>query len=160
MCIRDSLWDKQITAETKTKIFKTVVRNIMTYSSDAWTTNKHTRTKLMTAEMDFWRRSARISRREKIRNEVIKERMNVKNSIVGFIQTKKLQWYGHTKIMAQERLPRRVMEWTPPERSKRGRPPITWIEAVSYTHLDVYKRQIQGRRRVSALNKIENYTRN
>ena len=47
------LWNKQITAETKTKIFKTIVSSIMTYSSDVWTTNKHTRTKLMTAEMDF-----------------------------------------------------------------------------------------------------------
>ena len=46
----------------------------------------------MTAEMDFWRRSARVSRvsrREKIRNEVIKDRMNVKNSIVDLIQTQK-----------------------------------------------------------------------
>ena len=38
--------------------------------------------------MDFWRRSARGSRREKIRNEIIKDRMNVKNSIVDFIKTK------------------------------------------------------------------------
>ena len=63
MCIRDSLWDKQITAKTKTKIFKTIVRSIMIYGSEVWTTNKHTRTKLMTAEMDFWIRSARVSRR-------------------------------------------------------------------------------------------------
>ena len=31
------------------------------------------------------------SRRDKIRNEAIKDRMNVKKSIVDFIQTKKLQ---------------------------------------------------------------------
>ena len=78
----------------------------------------------------FWRHSTRVSRREKIRNEVIKNTMNVNNSIVDFIQTKKLQWYGHTKRMAQERLPRRVMEWTPPGKRKRGRPPITWIEEI------------------------------
>ena len=35
----------------------------MTYGSEVWTANKHTRTKLMTAEMDFWRCSARVSRR-------------------------------------------------------------------------------------------------
>ena len=68
---------------------------------------------------------SRVSRREKIINDVIKDRMNVKNSIVDFIQTKKLQWYGHTKRMTQERLPRRVMEWNPPGRRKRRRPPIT-----------------------------------
>ena len=60
----------------------------MTYGSEVWTITKHTRTKLMTAEMDFWRRLARVSRCEKIRNEVIKDRMNVKNVIVDFIETK------------------------------------------------------------------------
>ena len=45
----------------------------MIYGLEVWTTNKHTITKLMTAEIDFWRRSARVSRLEKIRNEVIKD---------------------------------------------------------------------------------------
>ena len=39
----------------------------MTYGSEVWTTDKHTRTKLMTAEIEFWRRSVRVSRHEKIR---------------------------------------------------------------------------------------------
>ena len=69
----------------------------MTYGLEVWITNKHTRTKLMTAEMDFRRHLGRVSRREKITNEVIKDRMNVKNSIVDFIQTKKFQWYGQAK---------------------------------------------------------------
>ena len=56
--------------------------------------------------------------------------MNVKNSIVDFIQSKKLQWYGQTKRMSQDRLQRRGMEWTPLGRSKRGRPPITWIGEI------------------------------
>ena len=64
--------------------------------------------------------------------------MNVSNLIVDFIQTKKLQWYGHEKNgTGKERLPRTVMEWTPLGTRKRERPPITWIEEipVSYTHL-------------------------
>ena len=38
------LWDNQITAETKIKIFKTIVKRIMNYGSDVWT-NEHTRIK-------------------------------------------------------------------------------------------------------------------
>ena len=60
----------------------------MTYGSDVWTTNKHTRTKLMTAEIDFWRRSGRVSRRDKIINEVIKDIMNVKHPIVDLSKQK------------------------------------------------------------------------
>ena len=40
---------RMITFSSKIKIFKTIVRSIMTYGSEVWTTNKHTRTKLMTA---------------------------------------------------------------------------------------------------------------
>ena len=56
--------------------------------------------------------------------------MIAKNSILYFIKKKILQSYGHTKRMAQERLPQRVIEWTPPGRRNRGRPPITWKEEI------------------------------
>jgi hypothetical protein len=31
-------------------------------------------------------------------------------------------WYGHVKRMQEERLPQLIMEWTPGEIRKRGRP--------------------------------------
>jgi hypothetical protein len=47
--------------------------------------------------MDFWRRSARISRKDKIRNNVIKEEINVTRSLLYDVKTKQLQkeyWNG------------------------------------------------------------------
>jgi len=44
--------------------------------------------------MDFWRRSAGISRKDKIKNTVIKQKMNVTRSLLDDIKTKQLQWYG------------------------------------------------------------------
>jgi hypothetical protein len=41
--------------------------------------------------MDFWRRSARIFRKEKIRNNIIKQTMNVTMSLLDDIKTKQLQ---------------------------------------------------------------------
>jgi hypothetical protein len=41
--------------------------------------------------MDFWRRSARISRKDKIRNNIIKQKMNVTRSLLDDIKTKQLQ---------------------------------------------------------------------
>jgi len=38
--------------------------------------------------MDFWRRSARISRKDKIRNTIIKQKMNVTRSPLDDIKTK------------------------------------------------------------------------
>jgi hypothetical protein len=53
--------------------------------------------KLNSTEMDFWRRSARISRKDKMRNNVIKKKMNVTRSLLDDVKTKQLQWYGQSK---------------------------------------------------------------
>jgi hypothetical protein len=63
--------------------------------------------------MDFWRRSVRISRKDKIRNNIIKQKINVTRSVLDDIKTKQLQWYGHVQRMEEERLPREVMKWCP-----------------------------------------------
>jgi len=49
--------------------------------------------------MDFWRRSARISRKDNIKNTIIKQKMNVIRSLLDDIITKQLQWYGHVLRM-------------------------------------------------------------
>ena len=79
--------------------------------------------------MDFWQRSARISRKDKIRNNIIKK-MYVTRSLLDDIKTKQLQWYGHVQRMEEGRLPEEVMKWRPPGRRKRGRPKLTWVEGI------------------------------
>ena len=82
--------------------------------------------------MDVMRRSAIKSRMERIKNEQIREIMGVKGKpdIIDTIEKKRLQWYGHVKRMPEDRLSKLIMEWTPPERRKRGRPRKTWMGGV------------------------------
>jgi len=80
--------------------------------------------------MDFWRRSARISKKDKIRNAIIKQKINVWRSLLEDIKTKQLQWYGHVQRMEEGRLPKEVVKWSPPGRRKRGRPKLTWAEGI------------------------------
>ena len=80
--------------------------------------------------MDFWRRSARISRKDKIRNTIIKQKMNVTRYLLDDIKTKQLKWYGHVQRMEEGRLPKKVMKWSPPGKRKRGRPKGTWAEGI------------------------------
>jgi hypothetical protein len=44
--------------------------------------------KLDSTEMDVWRRSARISRKDKIRNTIIRQKMKVARSLLDDIKTK------------------------------------------------------------------------
>jgi hypothetical protein len=48
--------------------------------------------------------------------------MSIKNCVLDYIRYKQLNWYGHVQRMVQERLPRRILEWCPPGRRRKGRP--------------------------------------
>jgi hypothetical protein len=85
--------------------------------------------KLNSTEMNFWRLSSRISRKDKIMNTVIKQQMNVVRSLLDDIKTKQLQWCGHVQRIEVGRLPKEVMKWSPPGR-KRGRPKLTRAEGI------------------------------
>jgi hypothetical protein len=69
--------------------------------------------KLLATEMDFWRRPARKSRNEKVRNVTIREIMEVGKNILEVIEEKLLRWFGYVKRMPGNRLPLKILEWEP-----------------------------------------------
>ena len=99
--------------------------------------------------MDFWRRSARISRKDKIRNTIIKQKMNVTRSLLDDIKTQQLIWYGHVQRMEKGRLPKKFMKWSPPGRRKRGRSKATWAEGIRglMGEKGLIEEEINGRKR-------------
>jgi hypothetical protein len=86
--------------------------------------------KLLATEMDFWRRSARKSRKEKVRNVTIREVMEVGKNILEVTKEKRLRWFGHVKRMPGNRLPLKILEWEPEGTRRRGRPKERWIDGV------------------------------
>jgi len=71
-----------------------------------------------------------ISRKGKIGNNIITQKMNVTRSILEDIKTKQLRWCGRVQRMEEGRLPKEVMKWRPPGRRKRGRPKLSWAEGI------------------------------
>jgi hypothetical protein len=80
--------------------------------------------------MDFWRRSARKARKEKVRNVTIREVMEVRKNILEVTEEKRLRWFGHVKRMPGNRLPLKVLEWEPERTRRRGRPKERWVDGV------------------------------
>jgi hypothetical protein len=68
--------------------------------------------KLHSTEIDFWQRLAQSSGKDKIGNNIIKQKMNVTRSLLTDIKTKQLQWYGHVQRMEEGRLSKEVMSST------------------------------------------------
>jgi len=53
------------------EIYHAIVKSTITYAAETWCLKAKTTAKLDSTEMDFWRCSAPISRKDKIRNNVI-----------------------------------------------------------------------------------------
>jgi hypothetical protein len=65
-----------------------------------------------------------------IRNNIIKQKMNVTRSLLEYLKPKQFQWYGHVQRMEKGRLPKEVLKWHPSGRRKHGRPKLIWAEGI------------------------------
>ena len=80
---------------------------------------------------DFWRRAARTSKLLKVRNEVIKERMRVTQTILERLNNIMLKYYGQIVRMEDKRWPKRIKTWPPEGRRRQGRPEVKWKKEVA-----------------------------
>lgn len=128
-CLNSIFWNKEITKKRKFN-YETIVKSTLLYGAETWRITEKYKAKVEVIEMDAMRRSLRISRGDRVRNEVIKEQMNIEDTIRKDIDKKQLTWYGHVCRMPETRLPREVLEWQPMERRRRGRPKLEWQQAI------------------------------
>ena len=73
-----------------------VVRPVILYGSECWPTKKTQVQRLMVAEMRMIRWMCGHTRRDRIRNEVIRDLVNVA-PIVDKMRETRLRWFGHVK---------------------------------------------------------------
>jgi hypothetical protein len=124
------LLDRDVTPKTETHIYHAIVKSTITYAAETWCLKAKTIAKLDSTEIDFWQRSARISRKDKITNTIIKQKMKVTRCLLDGIETKQVRWCGYVQRMEEGRLPKEVMKWRPTGRRKRGRPKLSWAEGI------------------------------
>lgn len=124
------LWSGSIRDATKVRMYKTIVQSILIYGSETWEMTNRDKQRISAVEMDFLRRSSRVSRLERVRNVVVRERIKKLDSTVDEIEKRRLVWFGHVHRMGDDRWPKKILHWRPLGRRKRGRPPETWEKQV------------------------------
>jgi hypothetical protein len=134
------LWSKKVQKETKKMLYSAIIESIGLYGVETWEITEANKKKLQAFQMDFLRRSCRISRLYHVRNDRIKEIMDLDKTINDRVEEKQLVWYGHLQGMSEERWPKKIWEWTLQGRRRRGRPRRTWSnnikEALAARDLD------------------------
>lgn len=128
------LRDANIPTKCKVTIYQSILKPILLYGSETWSLTKKTESKLQAAEMRVLRLIKNVTRRDKIRNEYIRNELNVL-PLLDDIEKNKLRWYGHVMRMEEQRKPKKYLIWKPQGKRPVGRPRKRWLEGVA-TALD------------------------
>ena len=123
------LKDKNVPSKAKVIIYTKVLRPILIYGAETWSLTKKSESRVQAAEMRVLRMILGVTRRDRIRNDVIRERLNI-TSVLKIIEKSKLRWYGHVKRMEENRYPRKYLDWIPQGRRPVGRPRKRWIQGI------------------------------
>jgi hypothetical protein len=121
--------DRNVPRKVKTIIYTSILRPILVYGYESWALSTRDKSKIQSCEMRVLRVIMGVTRRDRRRNEDIREELGVEN-ILKFIERGQLRWFGHVKRMDEDRYPRRFYEWRPMGRRGVGRPRIRWKDNI------------------------------
>ncbi|XP_048516533.1 uncharacterized protein LOC125502453 [Dendroctonus ponderosae] len=106
-CLRDIIWkNKYMTTGSKTRIYKTYVRPIMTYAVETRAETFATERKMRTAEMKILRTIKGITLHDRIRNENTRRELGVQD-VVRWMRERRRCWRDHIEGMRPDNTRRR-----------------------------------------------------
>jgi hypothetical protein len=140
-----TLRSKKIEKKTKIKIYKTLIRPIVTYAGETLTMTKRDEQRLEIFERKIIRVIVGPNRMEdgsiqRKTNKEIEEIMEGE-TITKYIKQQRLRWLGHMWRKDESVVTRQIMGWQPAHNRRIGRPRKTWIEEVKN---DLQKIGIKG----------------
>ncbi|KAG2651069.1 hypothetical protein PVAP13_1NG174019 [Panicum virgatum] len=122
--------DKRLPQKIKDKFYRTVIRPVMLYGAECWPTKRRHVQQLSVAEMRMLRWFCGHTRRDRVRNEIIRDRVGVA-PIEEKLTQHRLRWFGHVQRRPAEAPVRNgVLERVDNVKRGRGRPKLTWDESV------------------------------
>ncbi|VDP31111.1 unnamed protein product [Schistosoma margrebowiei] len=120
-----NIWNsKQLSTNTKVRIFNTNVKTVLLYGAETWRTTKAIIQKIQVFINNCLRKILQIRWPDTISNNVLWERTN-QIPAEEEIRKKRWKWIGHTLRKAQKYVTRQALTWNPQGQRKRGRPKNT-----------------------------------
>jgi len=129
-CLNGTLWSEDVRKERKFNIYNALIKSSLLYGSGTWRLTENNKRRVEATKMDALRRCFRISKKERIRNVTIRQRIGLEEPIIKEIEENQLTWYGHVQRMAEGRLPKIALKWMPKQKRARGRSKKNWMEGI------------------------------
>ena len=128
--------DKRLPARVKGKVYSSVIRPAMVYGLETVAVTKKQVEEIEVGEMKKLRFTMGVTRKDKIRNELIWSTVKVER--LGMkMRESRLRWYGHVMSRVQEYAERRMMEMELPGKKRRGRPKKRFLIVVKEDMVEV-----------------------
>jgi hypothetical protein len=116
------------------KIYKTMIRPVVTYSSETWTLTAKYENNLRIFERQILRKicgPVNIDIIWRIRNNMEIDKLIEGADVVRYIKAQRIKWLGHTQRMDQAIPTRKLFDWEPVGTIPVGRPRQRWQEDVT-----------------------------
>jgi hypothetical protein len=110
-----------------------LIKSSLLYGSETWRLTENNKRRVEATKMDALRKSSRISRKERIKNVTIREEIALEQTIIKEIEQNQLTCYGQVQRMAEGRLPKIALKWTPKQKKTRGITKKNWMEGIRKT---------------------------
>jgi len=102
-----------VTKYSKLKLYRTVIRPVVTYASETWVLKETVIQKLLVFERKILRRIFRPTKENQIwrvkTNEGLDKLIKHKN-IINYIKAQRLSWFGHVQRMPDTRTVKKILE--------------------------------------------------
>ncbi|KAL6544635.1 hypothetical protein OROMI_023497 [Orobanche minor] len=130
------LCDPDMPHRLKGKFYRTAIRPALLYGTECWAVKQCHVQKMNVAEMRMLRWMCGHTKKDRLRNEVIREKVRVA-SIEDKMMENRLRWFGHVRRRPVDAPVRRLESWGTSNIVKgRGRPKKTWIKYTEDMELD------------------------
>lgn len=120
---------KELTKQTKMKVYKAICRPILTYGCESWVLTQQDKSKIRATEMKYLRRVKGVTKLDRIRSDQIRKELNIE-SVEKFIEKRQMGWWGHLQRLKKTTQVKRIWEAKTTGKKKRGRPALMWNDAL------------------------------
>ncbi|KAL6521106.1 hypothetical protein OROGR_017675 [Orobanche gracilis] len=124
------LCDPDMPHRLKGKFYRTAITPALLYGTECWAIKQCHVQKMNVGEMRMLRWMCGHTKKDRLRNEVIREKVRVA-SIEDKMMENRLRWFGHVRRRPVDAPVRRLESWRTINIVKgRGRPKKTWIKLI------------------------------
>jgi len=121
------------TKSSKLKLYRTVIRPIVTCASETWVLKENIIQKLLVFERKILRGifgSTKENQIWRIKNNEELDKLIKHENTVNYIKAQRLSWFGHVKRMPETGAAKKIFKWNPLTTRPRGRPKHRWKDNI------------------------------